>query len=87
MKPVPDTLRALARRGMLSYLVTADRSWWEWLRHVRLALHGAAGELERLNRALDEQTLRRTFRTAGLSDTDSEVAAAAVRAEVATVPA
>lgn len=78
----PD-FRALARRGMLSYRVTRDRSWWEWLRHVRLALHAAAGELERYDRALDEQTLRQTFRAAGLSDADAVTAATAVRAELA----
>jgi hypothetical protein len=71
----PD-FRGLARWGMLSYRVTPDRSWWEWLRHVRLALHAAAGELERYDRVLDEQT----FRAAGLSDSD---AATAVRAEAA----
>lgn len=82
MSSRPD-FRGLARWGMLSYRVTPDRSWWEWLRHVRLALHAAAGELERYDRVLDEQTLRQTFRAAGLSDSDAATAATAVRAEAA----
>ncbi|MGW8431796.1 hypothetical protein ACWGJ9_11935 [Curtobacterium citreum] len=78
----PD-FRGLARRGILSYRVTGDRSWWEWLRHVRLALHAAASELERYDRVLDEQTLQQTFRAAGLTDADAATAATAVRAEAA----
>jgi hypothetical protein len=68
---------------MLSYEVTDNRSWWEWLRHARLAFHSAAGELEQLHRTLDEQNLSATFRTAGLSAADADTAAAAVRAKVA----
>ncbi len=79
-----DHLRTLARRGMLSYRVSGDQSRWEWLRHVRLALHGTAAELERLDRTLDEQALRKTFRAAGLTDADADTAASAVRTELAS---